>query len=260
MQRPPFSALAGVYDAIMADIEYGAWADFVLDYLRAEGERPESVLDLACGTGLSTRPFAQRALRVTGLDASADMLGVARSALPEVRFVQGDLRTFDLGETFDLVTCIFDSFNNLTEPGELGQAFARARAHLKPGGWLVFDVNTRLGVRELWEGDALEGLARTLDGREVHYHWSHHYDPARDLGIVQAFCRLDGEEFVEVHEERGYDVADLEPLLLGAGFGRLEFCEFPDYAPPQEDTPRVWAFAHNAFPGEGPAPTGLRSA
>lgn len=260
MERPPFTALASVYDAIMADIEYNAWADFVLDYLRAEGQRPGRVLDLACGTGASSRPFAARGLSVTGLDASADMLAIAREKLPGVRFVQGDLRTFELGERFDLATCLFDSLNNLTDPHDLARALARVRAHLNPGGWLAFDVNTRLGVRDLWEEGAIEGLATTPEGREVHYHWSHHYDPARDLGVVQAFCRLDGEEFVETHEERGYDVSDLEPLLRAAGFGFFEFCEFPDYAPPGVETPRLWVFARASWPGQGLPPQGLDEA
>ena len=34
MQRPPFTALAAVYDAIMADVEYDHWADFILTYAR----------------------------------------------------------------------------------------------------------------------------------------------------------------------------------------------------------------------------------
>ncbi len=240
----------------MSDIEYGAWADFVLEYLGSEGVPTESVLDLACGTGASSRPFAERGLRVTGLDRSQDMLAVARRALPGVRFVEGDLTTFDLGETFDLVTCLFDSLNNLTEPRDLLAALTRARAHLRPGGVLAFDVNTRLGVRDLWEEGAIEGVAPLPGGGEVHYRWSHRYDAARAVGVVEARCRLTGddvqeEEFVEVHEERGYDPQDLEPLLSGAGFGQWLVCEFPDYAPPPPDAARVWVFAHNAAPGRG---------
>ncbi|PYE50024.1 class I SAM-dependent DNA methyltransferase [Deinococcus yavapaiensis] len=251
MQRPPFTALASVYDAIMADIEYDAWADFILTYARSENFTPSSVLDLACGTGASTEPFVKRGLDVVGVDGSADMLKVARSRVPNVEFVLGDLRTFDLSRRFDLVTCLFDSLNNLTASEDLGAAFSRVYAHLAPGGLFAFDINTRSGVRDLWEGDALEGLAVTPDGREVHYHWSHHYDAARDLGVVQAFCRVEGEEFVEVHEERGYDQFDLEPLLAAAGFGRWEFVEFPDFAPPEFDAPRVWVFAWKAFEGQG---------
>ena len=250
MQHEPFTALAAVYDAIMADVEYDHWADFVLTYARDGGLEPAgaSALDLACGTGGFTRELLAAGLDVTGLDGSAAMLSEARRRVPGVEFMAGDLRDFELGRRFDLVTCVFDSLNNLLTPAELAQALARCRAHLAPGGLLAFDVNTRLGVRELWEDDAVEGVAPLAGGGEVHYHWSHHHDPAADLGVVQAFCRVLGEdgetqEFIETHRERGYDPADLEPLLAGLDFARFEIVEYPDYAPPTADTPRVWVFA-----------------
>ncbi|CAM3574569.1 class I SAM-dependent DNA methyltransferase [Deinococcus frigens] len=249
MQRPPFTALAAVYDAIMSDVEYDYWADFVLTYARDGGLKLEdsAALDLACGTGGFTRELTAAGLRVTGLDGSEDMLREARSRLPGVDFVAGDLRTFDLSARFDLITCVFDSLNNLLTAEDLTAALTRARAHLKPGGLLAFDVNTRLGVRELWEDDAIEGLAPLQGGGEVHYHWSHHHDAGADLGVVQAFCRIEegGElrEFVETHRERGYDPADLEGPLRAAGFARWEIVEYPDYAPPMPDVPRVWVFA-----------------
>ena len=92
MQRPPFSALASVYDAIMADIEYGDWAEFILDYARDVSLKPTTALDLACGTGALTAELQARGLTVTGLDASAEMLDVARERLPGMRLVQADLR------------------------------------------------------------------------------------------------------------------------------------------------------------------------
>lgn len=246
MQQPPFTALAAVYDAIMADVEYDYWADFVLTYACDGGLewRGMSALDLACGTGGFTRELVKAGLRVTGLDASEDMLREARRLLPGTDFVAGDLRSFALPERFELITCVFDSVNNLLSPAEVRSALTQCYLHLKPGGLLAFDANTRLGVRELWEGDAIEGVAPLSGGGEVHYHWSHHHDAQADLGVVQAFCRLeDGSEFIETHRERGYDPADLEPLLREAGFERFEIVEYPDYAPPAPDVPRVWVFA-----------------
>ncbi|WP_189091269.1 class I SAM-dependent DNA methyltransferase [Deinococcus ruber] len=246
MQRVPFSALASVYDAIMADIDYHEWAEFIATYAQDAGLSPASALDLACGTGALTAELQAMGLEVVGLDGSAEMLAVARSRLPNTELVHADLRDFELNRRFDLMTCVFDSLNNLTEPGDLGRSLARMAAHLTPGGLLAFDVNTRIGVRDLWEGEVLEGLAPLDDGREVHYHWSHHYDAATELGTVQAFCRIEGEEFVELHTERGYDVADLEPLLRAAGFASWECCEYPDYAEPWPETPRIWVFARTA--------------
>ncbi|AWN22531.1 class I SAM-dependent methyltransferase [Deinococcus irradiatisoli] len=251
MQHAPFTALARVYDAIMADIEYDAWAEFILSYAADAQLSPRSALDLACGTGNLTRHLRAQGLHVTGLDASAEMLRVAAERSAEIEWVQGDLRTFELGRTFELITCVFDSLNNLTAEGDLLRALRRMHAHLSPGGLLAFDVNTRLGVRELWEGDSIEGLEDLPGGAQVHYHWSHRYDAEQDLGAVQAFCRIiggedAGDEFVETHFERGYDPADLAAALEAAGFERWEIVEYPDYAPPEASTPRVWVFARRA--------------
>lgn len=240
--------MAAVYDAIMADVEYDAWADFVLTYARDGGLQAHTALDLACGTGGFTRELQAAGLETTGLDGSADMLAEARRRVGRVEFVAGDLRSFDLGRTFDLVTCVFDSLNNLLSPEELGAAFRQMYRHLAPGGLLACDLNTRLGVRELWEGDAIEGLATTPEGAEVHYHWSHHFDTEAELGVVQAFCRCqspEGEvqEFVETHRERGYDAPEVAELLRQAGFPRFELTEYPDYAEPTAETPRLWVFA-----------------
>jgi SAM-dependent methyltransferase len=245
----PFTLLAGVYDAIMADVEYEEWAEFVLLVLREEGwafsDAPPAsvkVLDLACGTGNSARPYVERGYRVTGVDASDSMLEVARRKLPLVAFHRAGFLDLELGERFHLVTCVFDSLNNLTDPEDLERAFARVFAHLEPGGYLAFDVNTALGVRELWDDDAFEGRVDSPLG-PVHFRWSHAYDAERDLGLVTAYCATPRGEFVERHAERGYGPQDLAPMLERAGFEDVVFLEYPDMAVPDETSPRVWGFA-----------------
>ncbi len=252
MQQPPFTALAQVYNAIMSDVEYDAWADFVLTYARDSHFEPRTALDLACGTGGFSAELQRAGLQVTGLDGSAEMLAIAAQQLNDVPLIQGDLRHWelpaDLPQHYDLITCVFDSLNNLTGDGELLLALRLMQRHLAPNGLLAFDVNTRLGVRELWEGNVLEGLAPMPDGREVHYQWSHSYDESAKLGVVQAFCRVlddhgQQEEFVEVHHERGYDPPELHVALREAGFAGWEIIEYPDYADPESDSVRVWVFA-----------------
>jgi SAM-dependent methyltransferase len=60
------------------------------------------VLDLGCGSG---RPIARYLLdhgyRVTGVDASAEMLRLARANCPEADFVQGDITDVDLPGGYD---------------------------------------------------------------------------------------------------------------------------------------------------------------
>src|ERR1700682_3844608 len=70
------------------------------------------ILELGCGTGRIVIPMAEAGLEVVGLDASHDMLGVARNkhvALPShvqgrVQLVDGDMRYFTTDRRFALVT------------------------------------------------------------------------------------------------------------------------------------------------------------
>ena len=76
----------------------------------AEVGRHDYVLDIGCGTGESTREAARAAVdgHVTGVDLSAEMLGMARGmslseGLDNVTFCQADAQTHELDEaSFDL--------------------------------------------------------------------------------------------------------------------------------------------------------------
>ena len=238
MESPPFTRLADVYDAIMADVEYDEWIDFVLGQATRRGFAGGALLDLACGTGNATVPVSQRGFEVEGLDASPTMLARARAKLPEARFVEGDLRTFATGRRYDLIYSVFDSLNNLLTERDFLAMLARVRTHLRPGGQFVFDCNTRAGLIELWEGGRAEGWAD-----DVYYRWLHSYDAATDLARVEAFCDAPDGSFTEVHLERPYDPSDLKRLLGTAGFVDVEVLRFPEADDAAEDEPRVWVFA-----------------
>ncbi len=234
----PFSLLSKVYDAIMDDVDYEDWADFILETVTARGWRPGAVLDLGCGTGNATFPLVARGLKVTGLDASAEMLAVAREKLPGVTFVQADFTSFVLPTRFSLVCSVFDSLNNLLTPEAFSSMARSVYAHLRPGGFFMFDVNTPTGLRDLWESGRAEGWAG-----EVYYRWAHSFDEATGLAKVEAYCETEQTSFTEVHFERGYDLTELRTLLAEAGFVNVEGLSYPDGAPAWPDDPRLWVVA-----------------
>lgn len=234
----PYTLLAGVYDAIMAEVEYDEWADFVIELAEASGYAGGPLLDLGCGTGNATLPMWRRGLEVEGLDASEAMLAVARRKLPGVTFTRGDFETFRLGRRFALVYSVFDALNNLLSDEAFARALGRIRAHLRPGGVLVFDVNTPTGLRELWEGGVAEGWAD-----DVYYRWSHDYDEATGLVTVAAYCQTEEGGFTEVHRERGYAEAELRRLLAAAGFVDARVVAFPGAGPAPAEAERVWVVA-----------------
>ena len=68
-----------------------------------------------------------------------EMLEVARARHPEITFHQGDMRTFDLGRRFDVVTCLFSSIGYLRSPSDLRAAVINMARHLQPGGVLIIE-------------------------------------------------------------------------------------------------------------------------
>jgi SAM-dependent methyltransferase len=247
----PFSSLAPVYDAIFAEVEYEDWCEFALATLHRLGwlETGQDVpmLDLACGTGNSLAPYLQHGFEVMGVDASAEMLAVAQQKFPSLGFIQQGFLELALDKRFALVTCVFDSLNNLLEGSDLEQALRRVKAHLLPNGVFVFDCNTPLGVTDLWEDDEFVGDVALPNGA-AHFHWTHQA-VADNLGEVTAqIWLMDNEgaclrESTEVHLERGYTPAELETALREAGFVQAVFLEYPDGAPVTDTTPRFWGFA-----------------
>ena len=62
-----------------------------------------SILDLGCGNGALSGRFAGQGLSVTGLDASEEMLMIARSSHPDITFIHGDATSFRLEQPVDVV-------------------------------------------------------------------------------------------------------------------------------------------------------------
>lgn len=67
-----------------------------------------SVLDIAAGTGSSSRPLVDKGAEVTALDFSAGMLDQGRKQHKDIKFVQGDALKLPFSEnTFDVTTISF---------------------------------------------------------------------------------------------------------------------------------------------------------
>ncbi len=67
-----------------------------------------TVLDIAAGTGSSSRPLVNKGAEVTALDFSAGMLDQGRKQHKDIKFVQGDALKLPFSEnTFDVTTISF---------------------------------------------------------------------------------------------------------------------------------------------------------
>jgi len=105
-------------------------------------------LELGVGTGRIAAPAVRAGARVIGLDIHDGMLKVAHQRRAEMskskrarfRLCQGDMRTFDLGEQFALISLPFNALQHLYSLSDARACLHQVYTHLKPGGTLIFDV------------------------------------------------------------------------------------------------------------------------
>src|SRR5581483_9517708 len=95
-----------LYERYLVPAITSLWANDLLDRL---GLQPgESLLDIACGTGVVARLAEKRGHRgrLVGIDLNASMLGIARSKSTAIEWIEGSALElpFDAG-SFDVVLC-----------------------------------------------------------------------------------------------------------------------------------------------------------
>lgn len=112
-----------------------AFGAAAMDLIDAEGGA--RCLDLGCGNGTLTAELAARGLDVVGMDASPEMIELARATHPELRFVLGDATSFSLDAPVDVV--FSNSMLHWIDRELHPAALARVAAALVPGGQFVFE-------------------------------------------------------------------------------------------------------------------------
>ena len=102
------------------------------------------VLEIACGTGRVTIRLAREGVDIVGIDLDEEMLKIARtksSDLSSLRWVQGDMRSLDLGEKFGLIIVPGHSFQFMCTANDQVAALETFMRHLAPGGTLILHIN-----------------------------------------------------------------------------------------------------------------------
>lgn len=243
-----YSSLAAVYDKLNSGIDYAAWADFIEARLEKYfGKRPESLLDLACGTGSMTVEFARRGYDLTGVDLSDEMLSVARAKCDAERFlhkvllVKQDMRELELYGTVNAAICCLDSFNYLTDTGSLGRTLAHLHNYLDPGGVFVFDMNAPAKFGRVYGNNAY-----VLEEDGILCAWQNFYNSKTKLCDFYLSIFREGadgrwERFDETQRERCYSLRTVKKLLSENGFELCELVGGLDGEQVDEDTER-WYF------------------
>jgi SAM-dependent methyltransferase len=231
---PPYSALAEVYD-------YAGFSDYArqsipryISYAQSIDWAGRRVLDLGCGTGVTTWYIAQQGYRVVGIDSSSRMLAQAQLrgqmqseeeqgeslVFDPPNFVQMDFRQLEspIGSV-DMVLAVGGALNAIQSLRELEGTFTLVNKTLDEGKLFMFDIRT------------IGGLAIELGNYDKIY-----YDNSFNLSIIIrsqfSFETLSNTRHYmifqqqgmtwqrqdEIHIERGYPTQGVAAILERAGF------------------------------------------
>ena len=130
-----FDGVANRYDFLNDLLSLGrtkAWRKVVTSII---GPKPGlKILDIAAGTGSSTRPLVDAGADVIALDFSAGMIDIGRKRNKDIKFVQGDALNLPFEENvFDVTTISF----GLRNTSNIDSALKDSLRVTKSGGKIV---------------------------------------------------------------------------------------------------------------------------
>ncbi|WP_260482627.1 bifunctional 2-polyprenyl-6-hydroxyphenol methylase/3-demethylubiquinol 3-O-methyltransferase UbiG [Sphingomicrobium flavum] len=140
----------------------------------------KSALDVGCGAGLLAEPLARLGAKVTGVDAAAEVIEVARAHAAgqglDIAYHAGGVE--ELEGSYDLITAM-EVVEHVADPAAFVAALAE---RLAPGGLLIMSTPNKTAWSKLLTITLAEGMGRIPKG-------THDYDqfiPPEDLEAMLA--------------------------------------------------------------------------
>lgn len=239
-----YAEFAYLYDSLMnSDINYAKWTDYIENLFTLHGKSPNSVCDLACGTGNFTIPLALRGYDMIGVDRSYDMLSLARTKAGlsniDILFLNQDLSRLDLYGTADAFLCMIDGFNYILSPSVLLGIFKRIKTcFIEPDGIFIFDISSKYKLsKTIGNNTFVHG------SKDIFYVWQNTYHKEKAVSdMFLTFFKQNGsmyERFEERHLQRAYSRHEIEYLLKKAGFNKISVYGELSFDEPSADCQRI---------------------
>ena len=218
-----------LYDAIYHFKNYARECEILREIIGAAVPKARTILDVACGTGEHDK-FLKEKYSIDGVDLNEEYLRAARIKNPGGKYTRADMTDFDLGRTYDVVTCLFSAIGYVQTVERMNRAIACMARHVKAGGVLIVEPwltheNYKPGGTFIHAGEIgndkvcrmslsrqeehlsvvlMHYLRTTADGIE-------HYSERLELGL---FSR---EEMARAFESAGMEVRYNAEGLMGRG-------------------------------------------
>ena len=188
----------------------------LLQWLNDHDIKPQTAMDLACGTGILCQILHQEGITASGMDFSSGMIDIARSSSPDIHYDVADMITYRPDKQFDLVTCTGDAINHIRALADVEKIFQNVFAYTCPGGYFIFDI---LNEKEVSTSEPFD-----MDFTDRVRVWFQMTRPGEKQVNLKIRVFEDGAlSFEENIRETIHDPAEICRLLAACGF-EIEKC------------------------------------
>lgn len=238
-----YNNFAYIYDTLTADINYAKWADYIESIFKKNNQKPSLILELGCGTGSLGIEMTKRGYEMICLDISPDMLNCAmhkaNSENLDILFLNQDMTNFELYGTVDVILCLLDSINYLTNPNQLRKMFKLVKNYLNPGGLFIFDVNTQYKFENILSDNVFYEIQD-----DITYIWNNSYNSKTKKARFDLTFFVKQEElyqrFDETHFERSYSHDEIMNFIDEAGLKYIASYDELKFRKPVKQSNRVF--------------------
>ena len=216
-----YSALAPLYDKIMAHVEYDQWVSYIKEIISLYSDTSvPAIFEIGGGTGVLGEKILRAGMNYRGSDFSFKMCCQAsKRGLP---FFVADARYLPLKMSccFDMVIFLYDGINYLQSLDEYKQTFARVHSCLNPQGLFLFDVTTA--------ANSLKNFNEFVDTGDFDEHFFfrrsyYRYDECMQYNDFTIFTKQSNgnaadapclfQKFVEHHAQKVFPVASIRDVI-----------------------------------------------
>lgn len=237
-----YRSFAYYYDILTENVDYISRTEYICELMKKYNHKAGLLLDLACGTGSITLELAKKGIDVFGIDASSNMLSIARQKAidrkMDILFLCQKMQDIDLFGTVDTVVCTLDSINHLIKKEDILKTFQRVSLFLNKKGYFIFDANTIYKHEFLLADNVF-----VYDTHEVFCVWQNEIQKADDIVKINLdfFVRENDVYLRESEEfyERAYCTEEISSMLIESGFEIKGVYNDMSFEKPQKNSERL---------------------
>ncbi|WP_107838747.1 class I SAM-dependent DNA methyltransferase [Metasolibacillus meyeri] len=237
-----YARFAEVYDALMTDIPYDEYLEWVKTYA-PQSEYP-ILLDIGCGTGVLAALFDEAGYQVSGVDVSEEMLMIASTRFAEanksIPLIAMSMEQLEGFQELDVAIIPIDSINYVREEQAVIETLQRIYDSLRQGGQLFFDVHSLYKMDEVFLDSPF-----TYDDEEIAYVW--HTEQGKEAHSVYHYMTFFAqtanglyERFDEEHYQRTFAPQQYEAWLCAIGFNEVHLTADWSVEAPKKNSERIF--------------------